>query len=288
VSRRIERIYVVGYKRDLRFTRCCVVSIRRWYPDVPIALVKDELAGPYDTKELERGWNVEVLRTEARCFGWGMSRLEPLLLPGGERCLILDSDTAFVGRVLDELERFDEDFVVEGWDHEPDEIRANYFDPEAVMRAFPGFEFPGWVFNSGQIVATTGLLRREDFEPLLAFREPRECRYPEIFRAGEQGVLNYVLLSQAQRGKLRIRRHRFMKWAPAVRADAIRTADLEGDGHPFLLHWAGRKAPVLAAHPQGHVLRHFETRYYRQLHGRRAPERRQRPRTRAPHQRPAR
>ena len=44
---KIERIYITGCRTDLHLTRCCVASIRRWYPSIPISLVKDELRGRF-------------------------------------------------------------------------------------------------------------------------------------------------------------------------------------------------------------------------------------------------
>jgi hypothetical protein len=50
----IEQVYIAGCRGDLRLTRCCVASVRRWYPDIPISLIVDESQGPYSTTRLER------------------------------------------------------------------------------------------------------------------------------------------------------------------------------------------------------------------------------------------
>ncbi|MEP7274282.1 MAG: hypothetical protein ABI882_22500, partial [Acidobacteriota bacterium] len=100
---RIDRIVIAGYKFDLRFTQCCVASIRHWYPQIPVSLIKDESHGAYDTEDLEAYWDVDTLPLERRIFSWGTPKLEALFLASGERCLILDSDIVFIGRVLDSL-----------------------------------------------------------------------------------------------------------------------------------------------------------------------------------------
>ena len=267
---RIDQIYISGHRLDLRFTRCAVASIRRFYPDIPICLIKDELHGAYDTADLERLFQVERFDTAVTRFGWGMGKLEPLFLEGRRRCLILDSDIVFAGRLLERLEAYSEDFVVERCEHSVDDIREHYFDLDAALAAFGGFRYPDprWVFNGGQLVATTGLLRREDFRPFIAFEQPRTVLYPNLFPCGEQGVLNFVLLNKLQHGELTVRRDNFMQWPPAMQPGSVSRADLEAGNLAFLMHWAGRKHTTIAAHPMGEVLRYFEVQYYRKLHGR--------------------
>src|SRR5438045_1395202 len=100
---KIDRIYIAGHKSDFRFTQCCVASIRHWYPKIPVTLIKDESSGGYSTEQLENLWNVSCFNSRQKVFGLGMSKLEPLFLPIRERCLIIDSDIVFLGRVLDSL-----------------------------------------------------------------------------------------------------------------------------------------------------------------------------------------
>jgi len=116
---KIECIYILSYKQDIRLAHCCVASIRQWYPDLPIFLIKDEGRGTYDTGDLERHWQVQVFGTEKKHLGYGMGKLEPLFQARRQRCLILDSDVVFLGRVLEPLERLEEDFIVERTDYPP-------------------------------------------------------------------------------------------------------------------------------------------------------------------------
>jgi hypothetical protein len=262
---RIDRIIIIGHRTDRRFTRCCVASIRRWYPDRRITLIKDYEHGAYDTSDLESCFDVDVFPSATKRFGWGFARLEPLFLIERERCLILDSDIVFAGPVLERLESFDEDFIVEGAGHSPDETKQYYFDPNAISHLFPDFLFPGFVFNVGQIVATSGILRREMFEPFVTFCEPRQVRRQDIF-FWEQGVLNFILLRMAQQGEVTIRRDMFMRWAGALPPEHV-TAERITNGPPydFLVHWAGLKRPILSKNLLPHILIHFETAYYRAL-----------------------
>jgi len=257
----IEQIYVAGCRADLRLTRCCIASIRRWYPDIPISLIVDESLGTYSTARLERTWGVTRFPTERKQFGLGFGKLEPLFLPGRQRCLILDSDLIFLGRVLDALDGFTEDYVVARHDFAPEAVARDFFDLDRLREFDPDFASPGYTFNTGQFVATTGLLCREDFAPVIDFTEPPRLRFPETFRAADQGVLNYVLLKKARQGALTLRRHHFMKWPGALAEGAVRPEQFTQDwSFPFVLHWAGCKPQFImfSRMRHGDLLRHFE------------------------------
>jgi lipopolysaccharide biosynthesis glycosyltransferase len=264
---KIERIYIAGYKLDLQFTQCCVASIRRWYPRIPISLIKDESSGPYSTEELEKYWDVKCFKTDRKIFGLGMGKLEPLLLPTKERCLILDSDIVFIGKVLDVLEEYDEDFIVADTPNPPEEIAKYYFDLLKLGKLDPDFIFPNYTFNGGQIIATTGILKQEDFEPLIRFSEPPSLIYPDIFAVGEQGLLNYVLMKKLQEGRISLRREPFMWWAGWLSEKTVKVRKLtKNSPYPFLVHWAGPKNNTSFGNIRNsHILRHFESYYYSRI-----------------------
>ena len=264
---KIERIYIAGYKLDLHFTRCCVASIRRWYPQIPISLIKDESSGPYNTEELERYWDVECFKTDRKSFGFDMGKLEPLFLPTKERCLILDSDIVFIGKVLGVLENFDDDFIVADTPNPPEETSHYYFDLPRLNASDPDFVFPNYTFNAGQIVATTGVIKREDFEPFIRFSNPPSLIQPDIFKAGAQGVLNYVLMKKLQEGKISLRREPFMWWAGWLNEKTVKIRRLtQNSPYPVLVHWAGpKKNTSFDVIRNGHILRHFESTYYSRI-----------------------
>lgn len=267
---KIECIYVSGWRGDLRFTQCCVASIRQWYPRIRISLIKDELHGSYDTSILERVFHVEIFPSSPAHYGWGAAKLEPLFQPQRQRCLIVDSDVVFAGPLLSHLEGHAEDFLVENALHLPDEVRENYFDPAQVERAYPSFRYPGYVFNTGQIVATSGILKRSDFAPFAVFDRPTRFLQPELFKCGEQGLLNFILMSQHQAGNLTLRRVPFMRWPPCLDPAEIDVGQLgPASPYPFLLHWAGQKNYAFEEAPLNQVLLHFERIFQRRTAARR-------------------
>ena len=263
---KIERIYILSYRKDLRWARCSVASIRRWYPDIPISLIKDELKGAYSTEDLERYWGVDVYQTPRKLLGYGLGKLEPLFEKRCERCLIIDSDTVFLGPVLEPLEQYDDDFVIEQSDYPPDEMVAYYLDVEKLKRIEPSFRFPGYTFNTGQFVATTGLLTREDFAPYLEFTEPPQLSHGEIFKAGDQGILNFTLMRKAQAGEITLRRTPMMRWPVHVNPRAVGLDELKEDSpHRFVVHWAGPKPAFFRLAAASYVLTHFEAAYYARI-----------------------
>ena len=146
-------------------------------------------------------------------------------------------------------------------------MKNSSFALDRLRQLDPKFEFPGYGFNGGQIVATTGKITKQDFDGLLDW-QTRTVLHPEVFRKGDQGLTNYVVLRKVQQGKLTIRREPFMVWpGEAVRAEHIQVKDFTPEGrHQQLIHWAGlRWGKTLEEMPRSEILLHFERIYYRRV-----------------------
>jgi len=262
---RIDGIVISCYRFDLEFTRLCVASIRFWYPHISVWLLKDRQYGDFSTSEIERYWNVQVLPARQKNLGWGFGKLEVMTELPRRRLLLLDSDTTFAGRVIDRLENFDEDLIVENKDYVAiDEVGDQFFCLDRLPRVDPTFKFPGFGFNTGQIVATTGLITKQDFEGLLDW-QTRTVKHPEIFKKGEQGLLNYVVLRKMQRGELTLRREPIMVWPGEVEhANHIQVKDFTTDGpRQQVIHWAGMRWGRMPGElVRSDILLHFEEIYY--------------------------
>ena len=262
----IDRVYIAAHRGDLRLTRICIASVRQWYPDIPIFLLKDEVNGAFCTREIEERWDVQLWPTVERCFGWGFIKLEPLFDAERRRFLMLDSDIVFLGRVIDALESFEADFVVQEELQPAHDVAPLYFDA-AKIRAImnPDFLGPAFTFNSGQYVATSGLINRQDFADLVVWSEPRRVRYQKIFNPGDQGVLNYVVLERLAAGTLTVARTPFMKWGREEMAQFDVSALNGASPYPFLIHWAGLKKVRLRKMLRADILSHFEREYYERI-----------------------
>lgn len=267
-TKKIGGVYLLTHKYYGRLTQICVASIRYWYPEIPIFLIKDKIAGDFCTKEIETHWNVSVFPTSVEMFGWGFAHLEPLLLPGRERILVIDVDIVFVGRVLDELEKYHEDLIVHRED-QPEEPSGRfndlYFSLEKLRQWDPSFRFPRFSFNAGQFVATTGVLRREDFDGLVDWGSPRRVLRPEIFNRGDQGVLNYAVMKRVAAGTMSIARIPFMVWNPEEMKRFELSRLTPDSPYSQLIHWAGLRKPNMRDMPRSDILDKFEQLYYSRI-----------------------
>lgn len=264
---RIQRIYIATYKHDLRLTRICVASIRYWYPDIEICLIKDPGAGPFDTRELQRLWGVQELETGKNSFGWGFSKLEPLFLTDAHKFLVLDADTAFAGPVLDALDRIPEEFIVDDETQPPDDVRRRYFDVDALRTFDPTFEPCGKNFNSGQWVGTAGIVSRNDFADVVDWSHPPRLKHPDVFFPGDQGILNYVLEKLANSGRCSLARTNLMLWAPRDLDRFDLNAMQRQSPYHQIIHWAGCKLYGKKPMPRADILGFFEGQYYSRMTG---------------------
>jgi hypothetical protein len=213
---------------------------------------------------MEKYWAVQNYPACQKHLGWGFGKLDVMMEPIRRRLLFIDADIVFAGKVIDRLESFDEDFVVHKEHHDAAGIQKHYFDPAKVVQLDPSFEFAGYGFNGGQIVATTGVLSKADFEGLVDW-EARNVKHPDIFQMGDQGLTNYVVQKKAQKGELTIQREPFMVWPGQLSNTAhIRVDDFTPEGpHRELIHWAGlRWGKTISQMPRADILLHFETKYY--------------------------
>ncbi len=239
---KIDAICICCYKGDFYLTRILVASIRYWYADIDIFLIKDKGYGDFDTSELEASWRIKLFPTRQSVFGQGFGKLEPLFQPRGRRFLVLDSDIVFVGPVLTNLEPHDEQFLVQQEEHQgPDWIARHYFDLEKLAPIDPSFRFPGFTFNTGQMVVSSGVLSKSDFEPFVSGTPPR-VRNAEVFKLGEQGLFVYLLLKKFAEKRISLARVPMMLWPPTADVSNLKLSKITASS-PYLsmVHWCGMR-----------------------------------------------
>lgn len=266
----IQKIIIATYHGDYWLCKICVASIRRWYPDVPISLIKDQLRGDFDTTELEESHDVSILDVPLLKFGWGVSKFEPYFLSTRERVLIIDADIIFVGRLLERLSQFDEDFVISPEFPEDTETKwfhETYYDlPKLLLDFDPQFEYPNYVFNTGQLVCYTGMFQREDFFPFVDYSDTPRIKHGDVFKCADQGILNYLLPKKAALGGITVAKDEFMTWSLSDKAASL---DFElsttGEGSPTLIHWAGDNARYINRLQRSDLLRFYQAEYYRRV-----------------------
>jgi hypothetical protein len=218
---------------------------------------------------MEKAFGVKNFPTDHQQFGWGWGKFALVLNDKRERYLFLDSDVVFLGPVLDELEKFSEEFVVTGMkenDRFNRTINGHYIDMKKIESFDPSYQYPGFGFNTGQIVLTSGIITKQDCASVVEFEPKFSSKHPEIFKHADQGVLNYVLVKAAQQGKANIRYADFWIWPGLPEAKSI---SLEGirnkKGIPYILHWAGVKPVDFRRYQRYDILSFYEEFYYSKL-----------------------
>lgn len=266
---RINKVAIACFKKDLHLLKPCVASIRYWYPDIEIFLIKDHFHGEFSTSEIEELFSVKIFPTAHKQFGWGWGKFALVLDNKRERYLFLDSDVVFLGRVLDELNKYDEEFIVTGMQHHDKynpTVNAHYMDMRGIEAFDPSYQYPGFGFNTGQIVITSGIITKSDCSNVVEFEPQFQSKHPNLFKHADQGVLNYVLVKASQNGKAKIRYADFWIWPGQPHASEI---DLDGirkkEGIPYILHWAGTKPVDFRKFLRYDILKFYEDYYYSKL-----------------------
>ena len=240
----INTIVIACFKKDVYLLKTCVASIRYWYPDVEIYLLKDTQKGDFSTTEIEEVFRVKCLPNGGKYSGWGFSKFEAFFL-NFDRFLLLDADTVFLGKVLDELAKYEDDFLVTGVDYNDPEhyiVKRDYVQSEKLKAIDSSYTYPGFGVNTGQLVITTGIVTEKEIDDLLIFQNGRILeKKPGLFPHADQGVINYLLAKKMQAG-FSVRYVPFWLWPGVPEAQEVALAEIEKKtGYPFVLHWAGIK-----------------------------------------------
>lgn len=263
----IDKVLIVCFKKDVFLLRPCVASVRYWYPDIDIYILKDKKQGDFDTTEIEECFNVKVFKSKREIWGWGWAKIAPFIHDGNDRFLVLDSDTVLLGPVLDKLNQYKEDYIVTGVEIEDPEstvINRHYLDVKKVREFNPGYVYPGYGFNSGQMVVSAGRLNEKDFEEVLVFGDDITCKYPGVLKYNDQGVLNYVVAAAAQRNIVTVRHENFWIWPGRPETQQISLEGIKARiGTPYILHWAGVKPVNPKRYIRYDLLQFYENEYYK-------------------------
>lgn len=265
----VNDVVICCFRKDIHLAKICVASVRYWYPDIQIHLLKDTAQGDFDTSEMEQYYQAKILPTQGKFFGWGYTKLEAFFAPL-PKFLLLDSDTILTGPVLDRIGQIDADFVVCGVE-DPDpqgyDIERHYMNVARIREVVPDFHYPGYGINTGQLIVTPGKIRESDFMDMLertptGFRE----RHPGMFRYADQGLINYVLARGMQENRFQVAYHNFWRWSELDEVKQLSLTDIQAKQAPaWVIHWAGTKRIYLQENTRFDLLDFFYDLYYTQV-----------------------
>lgn len=235
-------IVVFANAKDFFLTKICIASIRYYYPNIEIILVKDELNGRFNSRILQNIYNVKELRLSKKFFGWAAAKLHFLIeVDENKNYLCIDSDIIFVGKVLSKFEYCKSDFIVSSEEYEwSDVVKRVFVDPEKVISYYPNYSFPGFFFNAGQTIVNPSKITAEDFNGVF---DPN--RYPyyqdrNVFCCVDQSILNALLPSLKNENRISFEGVEFMKSSTEFfQKNENNSIETLSENNHFLVHWAG-------------------------------------------------
>lgn len=265
------KIVIAVNKKDVWFCRICVASIRYYYPDVEIFLLKDELNGKFATKEIEKKFGVKVYDCGKKIFGWAASKTFFLLqAEKGKRFLIMDSDIVFIEpfleRILSEMDNAN--FIVSGdlySDVYSQHVKETYFDTEKLLEFDPEYKYPGFLFNTGQIFVTGGLVTNEDLSEFFNSEAYPFWKRRDLFPLVDQSVYNYVFPRLHNAERIKLHSQKFMIWSESKEAKMLELNNvISKTATGGVIHWAGAKrTPFIQKMTRNDIIEFFQNEYYK-------------------------
>ncbi len=252
-------IYILCHHADFRLTRGCCESIRTYMPKMPICLIVD---GTFSTRALERQYGCLTIRRDdvrdpalrQESFGgWGYSKMIAFWEGPFDRFLYLDSDTVIAGDIGGLCATSDADVIFAGSGEPVNDLREidlRWMHPDFVRAHFPGYRVEGRpYFITCSYFARQGLFDLDDY--LRSLRLTREHPH-QSFRAGEQGMLNYLTFAAADAGRLKYEAREFLRGPLYLSEEELRALnsqlanpDAGWAGDPAVLHYFDVKPTVL-------------------------------------------
>jgi len=269
-------ILVCCNRNDYYLTKICVGSIRFYYPDNPIYILKDEANGAFDTTEIEKAWNVRKIEYPEKKFGWSGSKMffYTDLRFKGQPFLVIDSDIVFVGKLLDEpwAADFREDVIVspeETIDPSTPWFTRTYFDVNTIRKTYPDYVFPGYTFNCGQLFCRPGFIQRQTVAEYFDFDQFPRWKRLDLLPLVDQSLFNVMFPRMEKQGALKIGKYAYMYWSEHTNTAEMDLEKIrEGTHYPGLIHWAGAlRIPDISKMTRPDILTFFENFYYSKVPG---------------------
>ena len=255
-----ERIGIVTccYARDEHLVKATCASVRYFCPNVPLCITVD---GDLNIDRWASVYNATVLYVrELACEDLKRVMLNSFfakhaaLFEGPfDRFVYLDSDAIFWGDLLSTIDLVSHDFTVFGGNGKVDPIMIEkwMFSLQAMRQFDPGFRLLDHpYFCAGVYGARKQCIPKDRFLELA----PMALKDKALFTADDQSVINYLVFSEAQRGRLSyqcVESFCHPSHFPKQDMDArFMQSWLQGPSHtpkePLVLHFSGRKpVPLL-------------------------------------------
>ncbi|GEO03217.1 hypothetical protein AAE02nite_08810 [Adhaeribacter aerolatus] len=247
-------VIVTCSKSDFLFAKGCCASIRYYLGNTPICLLVD---GDFDYKSLAKLYNAKVITKkditnkdlQDRSFGWGVTKMNAFWFSPFEYFLLLDADTCIWGNILKDINFKKNDVIVAGSGNlcSDDTINKFFFDIHLIKTLFPDFNFRNFPYYcTGVTFAKRGIFSIEDYIDILNLRD----KYPNIFKYGEMGFLNFMIFKGQQEGKIKVGISDIQYIVPDYEiSQMVESFPVEENAvniaNPTVLHFCGGAKPVI-------------------------------------------
>ncbi|WP_071517275.1 hypothetical protein [Geitlerinema sp. PCC 9228] len=247
-------VVIACCQKDYNFAKGCCASVRYFLGDVPICLIVD---GRFSTQKLQETYQVTVINQEQvrhpelrkKSFGFGLTKMVAFWESPWEYFLFLDADTVVWGDILQykDFESYDllVDYPAEK-NISHSKINQEFIDIAEFQKHFPEFpwqKMPFWV--TGVFFAKRGIFDLDEYLDLLKFSD----RYPDVFKYGEQGMLNFMACRAAAAGRIRLKTHPIQTLVLYYSREFMQQNFSTNESgpvynvhsQPSVIHWAGAK-----------------------------------------------
>lgn len=261
------KVYIGCCKTDFYLLRSCVASIRYWNKDVPVFLLKDFSRGAFNTEELERVFNVGVVHTKFKELG-GYMKLQPYIEAEEEKIFSQDADMVWLGNIVELLKDIEEDIAVHAYSPADlnDEMNQWYFNKKSLYKYYPGYRYPGFLFNCGSIFLNKKVFTEGDFKNIITWKEKAEPIHKTVFLCEDQGIINYIVAEKYLAHTISIANIGLQVAAESEEASNYSLDKIKNkEEQKVIVHWLGKKNGLNSFYTAGHLLRFYEKEYYNHL-----------------------
>jgi hypothetical protein len=259
---------MVTHRYDLPNLFVCVASIKYWYPNIEIVIIKNTNNGDVDLSFLKNYYNISFASDSDYNFGIFYGSLLPFLAAKEERFIIVDTDTAFTGPIIDYIESFNEQFVLDFEEQPLHKLKVLYWDPEQVANYVKGYSDNWFTFNNGIIAATSNLIRKDDFSDFLIWEDDKEpeMKNDRAFPMFDQSAINVVINKKYDTNSITVTRQPIMIYPPFYTGNEMELlAQIQKrNGKEYrVIHWADQKNISLTQRPLGKIYRFYLEQFFK-------------------------
>lgn len=268
--RTVDKIYLVTHRYDLSNLFPCLASIKYWYPDIEIVIIKNLNNGNFNLNFLKNYFHVSFMYETDYSYGKFYGSLEPFLTGKDERFIILDTDTVLTGKIIDFIELKNEDFIIDFEQQPLNKVRDLYWDPELISCFINNFSDSWFTFNNGIIAGVGNKITKSDFNDFMIWEKYKEPLIinQSVFPTYDQSAINVVLNKKFSQKQISLTREKIMIY-PSFFTESVDDL-LKGienkDAQEFrIIHWADTKSIAPSQKPLSEIFIFYTDNFFESL-----------------------